>query len=165
MIEKLNDAEKKYENINERLGDPAVVTNQEEFRALMKEHKLLMPVIEKFREYKEAMRLVQEAEELLSESNDAELKELAEEEYKSEKERCAVLFEELKILLLPRDENDDKNVIVEIRGGAGGEEAALFAGVLYRMYTMYADMVGFKTERMSANETELGGFKEISFMI
>ncbi|MCI8332142.1 MAG: peptide chain release factor 1 [Clostridiales bacterium] len=165
MIEKLNDAEKKYETINERLSDPAVVANQEEFRALMKEHKLLMPIIEKFREYKEAMRLMNEAEELLSESNDADLKELAEEEYKTEKEHCAALFEELKILLLPRDENDDKNVIVEIRGGAGGEEAALFASVLYRMYTMYADMAGFKTERMSANETELGGFKEISFMI
>lgn len=165
MIEKLNEAEKRYEQINERLSDPQIVSDQEQFRSLMKEHKQLGPIIEKFRAYKHAKQCVQEAEAMLGEPLEPDFKELVEQEYKTGKENCAALFEELKILLLPRDENDDKNVVVEIRGGAGGEEAALFAGVLYRMYTMYADNAGFKTEMLGANETELGGFKEVSFMI
>ena len=164
MIEKLKEAEKRYEWVSERLYDPEVSGDQSEFRELMREHKRLTPIIEKFRAYTKATDSYEEAKLLLSES-DAEMRELCEEEMKSSKAESETLFEELKVLLLPRDPNDDKNVIVEIRGGAGGEEAALFAGVLYRMYTMYAERAGFKCEMMSANETGLGGYKEVSFLI
>ncbi len=164
MIEKLKEAEKRYEWVSERLYDPEVSGNQNEFRELMREHKRLTPIIEKFRAYTKALDSYEEAKMLMAEA-DSEMRELCEEEMKSAKAESETLFEELKILLLPRDPNDDKNVIVEIRGGAGGEEAALFAGVLYRMYTMYAERAGFKTELMSANETGLGGYKEVSFLI
>lgn len=164
MIEKLKDAEARFEWVGERLSDPAVSGDQEEFKNLMREHKRLSPIIEKFREYTAALAAIEEARELLSDA-DADLRELCEAEIKASKEASERLFEELKVLLLPRDPNDDKNVIVEIRGGAGGDEAALFAGVLYRMYTMYAERARFKVEPMSANETGLGGYKEVSFLI
>ncbi len=165
MIAKLEQIEIKYEKILSDLEKPEVVSNQEEYKKLMKEHKTLSPIVEKFREYKKAESAVLESEEMMKEQLDADFKAMCEEEYKQGKldmQRCT---EELKILLLPRDPDDDKNVIVEIRAGAGGEEAALFAGVLYRMYSMYAESAGFKTETISSNETGLGGFREISFMV
>ena len=166
MIDKLKKAEQRFEKIEESLADPEIFTRQEEFTALMKERKNLLPVIEKFREYKAAEKARDDAKELREDSSvESELREMAAEEFDAESENCTRLLDELKILLLPRDPNDDKNVIVEIRQGAGGEEAALFAAVLYRMYTMYAAAAGFKTELMNANETELGGYKEVSFMV
>ena len=166
MLEKLKNVEKRYETVNEMLFDPQVVSDQENYKALMKELKNLTPVVEKYREYIKIDNNVNEAWEMLNESGlDKDLREMAQEEFdlgKEERERC---YEELKILLLPKDENDDKNVIIEIRGGAGGEEASLFAGSLYRMYSMYAEAKGWKSEVLSCNDTGLGGFKEVSFMI
>ncbi|MBE6671666.1 MAG: peptide chain release factor 1 [Ruminococcaceae bacterium] len=165
MIQKLEQIEIKFENILSKLEQPETVTNQEEYTKLMKEHKTLMPIVEKFREYKKAETAVLESEEMMKEQLDPEFKALCEEEYKQGKIDMQRINEELKILLLPKDPDDDKNVIVEIRAGAGGEEAALFAGVLYRMYSMYAESAGFKTDTISSNETGLGGFREISFMV
>ena len=165
MLDRLKEAEKRYISIEEELASPEVFSNQETFTALMKDYKSLTPVIEKFREYNKVAEDNAGAYAMLDEQPDAEMKEMISEEIKETKARMDELLDELKILLLPRDPNDEKNVMVEIRGGAGGEEAALFAGVLYRMYTMYAESAGFKTSLMSANETELGGFKEITFMI
>ena len=165
MLEKLNDAEKRYLNIEEELSLPETFSNQEKYASLMKEYKALTPIIEKFREYKAVEKECTDLKEMLDEPLDSDMRELANAELKEARANAERLFEELKILLLPRDPNDDKNVMVEIRSGAGGEEAALFAAVLYRMYTMYAEATGFKTSLMSANETELGGFKEITFMI
>lgn len=166
MFENLDVFEKRYEELNQKLYDPSVLTNQALYTELMKEHKNITPIVEKYREYTKACNSLQEARELMEEGGvDKDLKEMAEEEFQQAKldiDRCA---DELKILLLPRDPNDDRNVIVEIRGGAGGEEAALFSSVLYRMYGMYAEAKGWKTEILNVNETELGGFKEISFMI
>ncbi len=165
MLNKLEAAEKRYEQILEELSMPEVVSDQNKYKELMREQKKLTPIIEKYREYKVTSEAIEEAQEMMAEKLDEDLRELVEAEYKENKEKLPVIEEELKVLLLPRDENDDKNVIVEIRGGAGGDEAALFASVLYRMYSMYSDTVGFKTEILSANETGLGGYKEISFMI
>ena len=165
MFDKLQEVEKRYDEITARLYDPSVASDVERYRSLMKESAELSPIVEKYREYKQAKARQEEALALLDGGADPELRELAEQELadgKAAEERCA---EELKTLLLPRDPNDERNVIVEIRGGAGGEESALFAGSLYRMYTMYAASRGFKTEVVGANETELGGYKEISFMV
>ena len=164
MFEKLSETEKNYENIAAELSKPEVVSDQDKFTKLMREHKRLTPIIEKFREFKREKSKLEEAQELLD-SGDSELRELAEIELDEAKERLPELEKELQILLLPHDPNDEKNVIMEIRGGAGGEEAALFSYVLYRMYTMYAARIGWKTEIISLNETELGGFKEVTFMI
>ncbi len=166
MIDKLKKAEDRFEKIEEALADPEIFSKQTEYTALMKERKNLLPIIEKFREYKSAQTTRDDAKEMKDDSSlESELREMAEEEFLAASESCVKLLDELKILLLPKDPNDDKNVIVEIRQGAGGEEAALFAAVLYRMYTMYAANAGFKCELMNANETELGGFKEVSFMV
>ena len=165
MLDRLKEAEKRYVAIEEKLASPDVFSDQEKFAALMKDYKSLTPVIEKFREYSQAEADNASAREMIEEASDPELKDMILEEIKETRARMDVLLDELKILLLPRDPNDSKNVMVEIRSGAGGEEAALFAGVLYRMYTMYAQSAGFKTSLMNANETELGGFKEITFMI
>ena len=165
MLEKLKDAEARYCELEELLASADVFSNQERFTSIMKEYKSLTPVIEKYREYKSVQSETEDLRLMLDDTLDAELRELANAEYKVAKAKVEVLLEELKILLLPRDPNDDKNVMVEIRAGAGGEEAALFAGVLYRMYTMYAESSGFKISLMNANETELGGFKEVTFMI
>ncbi len=164
MFKRLEDTEKRFTEIEEKLALPEVMNDQEEYKKLTKEYKVLSPITEKWREYKKWQKNKAEAEELIA-LEEGEMKALAEEEIVTAKEEMEKIEGELKILLLPRDENDDRNVIVEIRGGAGGEEAALFSYVLYRMYNMYADSVGFKTELLSANETELGGFKEVSFMI
>lgn len=164
MFEKLLAMETHYEDISARLSDPEIISDREQYAALMKEHKNLTPIIEVFRSYKAAKAGAEEAKELLGES-DAELREMAQLQLEEEKERLETLEQELKILLLPKDPNDDKNVIVEIRGGAGGEEASLFANSLYRMYSMYAEAHRWKQEVMSASPTELGGYKEISFSI
>ena len=164
MFEKLLEIEKHFDGLSEQLQDPDVVSNQENYTKLMKEYKRLTPIVDTFRALKKAQSDENDAKELLD-SGDRELKELAEEELKTAKEQIEQLSEQLKILLLPTDPNDDRNVIVEIRGGAGGEEAALFAGSLFRMYSMYAESKGWKTEIINVNETELGGYKEISFMI
>lgn len=165
MLEKLKEAEARFIEIEERLSSPDVASDPEAYKNLMKERKNLAPVIEKYREYKKADSDAEEALALLDEPLDSEMKEMATEELHASKEAAERCLEELKILLLPRDPNDDKNVIIEIRGGAGGEEAALFASVLYRMYTMYAAAKGFKCSLISLNETGLGGFKEVTFMV
>ena len=166
MLDKLEKVEERFEAVNEMLCDPDVVGDMDKYKKLMREMKTLTPVVEKFREYKKTKETLDEAKLILDDSSqDKDFREMVEEEYNEAKENIVVIEEELKILLLPKDPNDDRNVIVEIRGGAGGEEASLFAGVLYRMYSMYAETKGWKTEIMSANETELGGFKEVSFMI
>ena len=166
MFDKLETVVNRYEQIAVELSRPETAADNAVFTKLMKEHAELTPIVEKYREYTAAKNSEKEALEILSESGlDKDFKELAEEELKTAKadiERCS---EELKILLLPKDSNDDKNVIVEIRGGAGGEEAALFAGSLYRMYTMYSESKRWSIEVINANETELGGYKEIVFMI
>lgn len=164
MFDKLKSVAARYEEINHMLMQPDVVNDQQKYTELMKEYKHLTPIVEKFRAYETAKQNYQEALEMLEEG-DKELRELAQEEYDTNKKDMESFAQELKILLLPQDPNDDKNVIVEIRAGAGGEEAALFANSLYRMYSMYADSVGWKSEVLSANQTELGGYKEISFSI
>lgn len=166
MFDKLQGIEDKLEKINSSLCDPEVVSNQEEYKKLMREAKTLTPIVEKFREYKKANSDLTEAKEMLADTSlDKEFRDMAGEEAAETQKRTEELKEELKVLLLPKDPNDYKNVIVEIRGGAGGEEAALFAGSLFRMYSMYAERKGWKTEIMNENPTELGGYKEISFMI
>jgi peptide chain release factor 1 len=143
-----------------------VIADLEQYTKLMKELKQLTPVVEKFREYKKAKQANEDSREMMSDSSlDDDFLAMAKEEFEQSKEDMERINEELKVLLLPRDPNDDRNVIIEIRGGAGGEESALFAGVLYRMYSMYAEAKGFKTEILSANETGLGGYKEISFSV
>ncbi|MCM1365254.1 MAG: peptide chain release factor 1 [Faecalibacterium sp.] len=166
MIDKLTEVEKRFEQVSQMLYDSEVVSDIERYKSLMKEHKNLEPVVEKFREYKKASESLEEAKAMLDEGGlDKDMREMVLEEIELSKENTQRLYEELKILLLPKDPDDDKNIIVEIRGGAGGEESALFAAVLYRMYSMYAESRNWKTEVMYVNETELGGFKEISFMI
>ncbi len=166
MFENLDVFEKRYEELNQKLYDPSVLSNQTMYTELMKEYRNITPIVEKYREYVKANLSMAEARELLDESGiDKDLKEMADEELQTAKADIERFAEELKILLLPRDPNDERNVIVEIRGGAGGDEAALFSAVLYRMYSMYAESRGWKTEILNTNETELGGLKEISFMI
>jgi len=166
MIDKLEQVELRFEKVNELICLPEVVNDQNQYKELMRELKNLTPVVECFRAYKEADKTEKEAAELLSDSTqDKDFKELLEEEYKESKAKKEELYNELKTLLLPKDPNDYRNVIIEIRGGAGGDEAALFAGSLFRMYSMYAESRGWKTDVMNINETGLGGIKEISFMI
>ena len=166
MLDKLSEVEKRYEEIEHRLYDPSVVADVEQYRQLMKESAALQPIVEKFREYTAAKRYAEEARGLLDGGGlDKEMRELAEQELAENREKAEACAWELKLLLLPRDPNDQRNVIVEIRAGAGGEESALFANSLQRMYTMYAERRGFGTEVMNRNETELGGCKEVSFMV
>ncbi|MBQ8203021.1 MAG: peptide chain release factor 1 [Clostridia bacterium] len=166
MLDKLAAVENRYEQIGVELTRPETVSDNALFTKLMKEHSELTPIVEKYREYRAACESESEAEALLSEGGlDKDFKELVEAELIEAKENKQIFAEELKILLLPKDPNDDKNVIVEIRGGAGGEEAALFAAALYRMYSMYAEGKRWSIDVTNVNETELGGYKEISFMI
>lgn len=166
MFDKLTEVEKRFEEVNALLCRPEIVSDQEQYTKLMKEMKHLTPVVEKFREYKKALETNSECRSMLDEGGmDADFAEMVKEEFEQSKADIERIAEELKILLLPRDPNDDKNVIIEIRGGAGGEESALFAGVLFRMYSMYSEAKGFKTEILNANETGLGGYKEISFSV
>ncbi len=164
MFEKLEKAEQNYISMEEAISSPDAASDPAAYAKLMKEYKNQAPVIDCYRRYKQTEKEMKEAGELMNEG-DSDMRELAEAEYYEKKELLEKLSSELKVLLLPKDENDDKNVIVEIRGGAGGEEAALFAADLYRMYGMYADRMKFKTEVMNINETELGGIKEIAFMV
>ena len=162
MIQKLEDVEKRYEDLTAKISDPEIIAQNKEWQKMMKEHSELTPIVEKYREYKKIEQAIKDSEELLS---DPEMKELAQEELKEAKEKLPQIEEELKVLLIPKDPDDDKNTICEIRAGTGGEEAALFAGELFRMYSMYAERKHWKLEILNENETELGGFKEITFMI
>jgi len=166
MIEKVKLMEHRYNEISNKLSEPGIADNQKLFTDLMKEYKNLTPIIEKFKEYEQAEKSFSEAKELLDAGGmDKDFKEMVQLEFEQSKENMETFHEELKILLLPKDPNDEKSVIIEIRGGAGGEEAALFANSLYRMYTMYGESKGWKQEVLSAHPTELGGYKEISFSI
>lgn len=165
MFERLADIEKRYEDITERISCPEVVNDTEVYRSLMKEYKNLGPIVETYREYCKAKEELTEAAQILAQEKDSELREMAEIQQISAHEEMEKIGAQLKVLLLPQDPNDERSVIMEIRGGAGGDEAALFAGVLYRMYSMFAQTHGWKAEIINANETELGGYKEISFSL
>ena len=165
MFDKLEDTVARYEELMNELSEPDVANDPNRFKRLMKEQSDLTPLVETYREYKQNKQNIEESLELLKEESDEEMRELAKEELNESRAKVEELEEKLKILLLPKDPNDEKSVIVEIRGGAGGEESALFAGDLYRMYSMYAASAGWHTELLSANATELGGFKEISFSV
>lgn len=166
MFEKLKTLEQKYIETNEKLSQPDIVRDNKLYAQLMKDFKTMTPVIEKYREYKNASESFTEAQELLGESGlEKDFREMAQAQYDEAKVSMETITQELKVLLLPKDPDDDKSVIIEIRGGAGGEEAALFANSLYRMYTMYAETRGWKQEILNSNPTELGGYKEISFSI
>ena len=162
MFQKLEAVEQRYEELNNKIADPEIISNPSEWTTYMKEHAEIEEVVLKYKEYKSVKKALVEAEEMLS---DPEMKDLAEEEIRENKEKIPKLEEELKILLIPKDPDDDKNIICEIRAGAGGEEAALFAGTLFRMYSMYAERKHWKIEILNENETGLGGYKEISFMV
>lgn len=165
MFDKLEIFDKRLTELETKLYDPDVATDPQRYTETMKEFKSIEPLVTKYREYKKLQNIQKDAKAVLETSADKELCELAQIELDEAKEKLDVLTGEIKLLLVPKDPNDDKNVIVEIRGGAGGEEAALFSGVLYRMYSMYAEKRGWKTELVNANETELGGYKEVAFMI
>ena len=165
MFENLQVFEDRLEELNLKLYDPQTAADRELYAALMKEYREIEPIVQAYRAYRDSERTIKEAKELLESSNDRELRDLAQEELKEHMERLEALSEEIKLLLLPKDPNDEKNVIVEIRGGTGGEEAALFAYDLYRMYAAYAQKRGWRAEIVGLNETELGGFKEVSFLI
>ncbi len=164
MFDKLEALEERFEVVNQKLSDPDIVSNQDEFRKYCKENSDLTPIIDKYREYKAAKETIAECKEILG-SGDKELEELAKIELSEAEEKIESVSGELKILLLPKDPNDDKYVIIEIRGGTGGEEAALFAADLFRMYTMYAESRQWKTEILSSNPTDIGGYKEVTFSV
>ncbi|WP_123052720.1 peptide chain release factor 1 [Clostridium sp. JN-1] len=165
MLERLNFIENKYEELSVKISDPAVIADQKEWQKLCKEHAEMEVIVTEFRAYKKAQQDLEADKEMLRDDIDRELREMCQEEIKELESTIAEKEDSLKILLLPKDPNDDKNVFVEIRAGAGGEEAALFAANLTRMYTRYAERKGFKIETISINATDLGGFKEIVFMI
>ncbi|HSH36835.1 peptide chain release factor 1 [Schnuerera sp.] len=165
MLEKLSFIENKYKELSEKIIDPEIINNIEEWQKLVKEHADIEPIVNKYKEYTKAQKTLEEDKEMLKEKLDDEMKEMLKEEVSEYEETILKLEEELKLLLIPKDPNDHKNVIVEIRAGAGGDEAGLFAGDLFRMYSMYAERQGWKTELMSSNEQGVGGFKEVIFMI
>lgn len=165
MYDKLEEFIKRFEEITNMLMDPSVVNDQKQYQSLMKEHKQITPVVEKYKEYKGVKQTIADSEEMLSSESDPDLLEMAKEELADAKAKIPGLEEELKILLLPVDPNDDKDVIMEIRAGAGGDEAGLFAADLFRMYSMYADKMHYKIEVTDENETGIGGIKEITFMV
>ena len=165
MLDKLEQVEARFVKVNDLLCLPETVSDQSKYAELMRELKNLTPIVETFREYKNTVENGEAAKEMLSEHPDKELQEMLELEIEESKEKAQELTEKLKVLLLPKDPNDDKNVIIEIRAGAGGEEAALFANSLFRMYSMYSEGRGWHPDVLSVNETGLGGIKEISFMI
>ena len=165
MFDRLASIEERYIEILHMLTDPAVVSDQKEFTKLMKEQSEIAPIVEAYRKYKKAKQTVDESLEMLDTETDEEIRELAKEDLAGAKKEIEELEQEMKVLLLPKDENDDKNVVVEIRAGAGGDEAALFASELYRMYNRYAERNGWKAELVSVNEMGIGGMKEVVFMI
>jgi len=165
MFDKLEDTLIRFQEIIDELNDPSVINNQEKFRSLMKEQTDLSEIVEKYKEYKQIKQSIEDSLEMIENETDEEMKELAKEELSECKSKIGDIEEELKVLLLPKDPNDDKNVIVEIRGGAGGDEAALFAAELFRMYSRFAERNRWKVDMMSLNENGIGGFKEVVFMI
>ena len=165
MYDKLSFIEKRYEELSVQISDPDIIADQDTWRKLCKEHSDITPIVQKYREYKSAKETIEEANTLLKEETDKDFRDMLFSEISEAEANIVTYEEELKILLLPKDPNDDKNVIVEIRGGAGGDEAALFGADLYRMYTMYAEARRWKIEVLSSNMTDIGGVKEISFMI
>ncbi|MBD5088222.1 MAG: peptide chain release factor 1 [Clostridiales bacterium] len=165
MFDKLEDLVKRLEEILNQLGEPGVANDQNLYRKLMKEQAELTPIVEKYTEYKQAKEGIEDSLALLETESDEEMRELAKEELNDCKERLGGIEEDLRILLLPKDPNDEKNVVVEIRAGAGGDEAALFAAELYRMYVHFAEENRWKPEMISLNENGIGGFKEVVFMI
>lgn len=165
MFENLEEILIKYEDINMELASPDVTSDQRRFRNLMKEQSDLTPLVEAYTAYKKANQDIKDSIEMLEEENDEEMREMLKEELSSAKDKVAELEEKIKILLLPKDPNDDKNVIVEIRAGAGGDEAALFAAELFRMYTHYAEARRWKVEVVNSDETGIGGMKEVEFMV
>ena len=165
MFDKLEDLLVRFEEVLNELGEPGVTDNQERFQKLMKEQSELQPIVDAYKEYKDNKETIQDSLSMLEEEKDEEMREMLKEELSDAKKRVEELEKELKILLLPKDPNDSKNVIVEIRAGAGGDEAALFAAEIYRMYVKYAESRRWKTEMMSLNENGIGGFKEVTFMI
>lgn len=165
MLKKLGVLEDTYKDLTEKISDPEIINDQKVWQKYMKEHADLEPIIMKYREYKAVLDAIAESKEILQEESDEELRELAKMELSDMESQVEPLEEELKLLLVPKDPNDEKNVIVEIRGGAGGDEAALFAGDLLRMYSRYAERKGWKVSMLSSNETGVGGYKEVSFMI
>lgn len=165
MFDSVEQVENRYEEVSMKLGDPYVLSNQDEYRKLMKEFSDIEPIVLKYRELKKTITEIKDAKEMLESKLDRDFREMVQEELKSSEENLEIIERELKILLVPKDPNDDRNVIIEIRGGAGGDEAALFAGVLFRMYTRYAERRRWKTEILDSNPTELGGFKEVVFNI
>ncbi len=165
MFDKLSFLEQRYDELCGAVSDPEVIADQNKFRQLCKEQSDITPIVEKYREYKAAKQAVEEAREMLGESLDKDFRELVQAEFDEGREKIVLLEDALRILLLPKDPNDDKNVIVEIRGGAGGDEAALFAANLLRMYSMYAETKRWRVEVLNMNATELGGIKEVSFEI
>lgn len=165
MLDKLEFIEEKYEDLSYKISDPEVISDQSLWQKLMKEHANLEPIVEKFKEYKSVLKDIEDSESMLEEKPDKDFEEMVRLELLALQEKKEGLEEELKILLIPKDPNDEKNVIVEIRGAAGGEEAALFAGDLFRMYLRYAERMGWKTEMLSSNATDIGGYKEVIFGI
>lgn len=165
MFDRLAEIERRYMDLAEQVNDPDVIADQAQWRRLMKEYSDLTPIVEKYREYRKTKEALAEGTELLGEKLEEDFRELVKEELAQNKERLETLQREITLLLLPKDPNDEKNVIMEIRGGAGGDEAALFAGDLFRMYARYAERHRWKIELMNASESDLGGFKEVSFMI
>lgn len=165
MLDKLKALEEQYEELTQKLGNPDIINDQSQYQKIAKAHADLGEIMDPYREYKQVVKELDDAKEMLQEKQDPEFKEMLQDEANSLKQRKEELEEELQLLLLPKDPNDDKNVIVEIRGGTGGEEAALFAGVLFRMYSRYAEERNWKVDLMNSNPTELGGFKEVVFMI
>ncbi|UDB49400.1 peptide chain release factor 1 [Bacillus safensis] len=165
MLDRLKSIEERYEKLNEYLSDPEVVNDPKKLREYSKEQSDIQETVEVYRQYRAAYDQLNDAKAMLEEKLDAEMRDMVKEEISELTEETERLEDELKILLIPKDPNDDKNVIVEVRGAAGGEEAALFAGNLYRMYSRYAEMQGWKTEVMEASVTGTGGYKEIIFMI
>ncbi len=165
MFDKLEEFVNRHEELSLLINDPDIIAEQERWRSLMKEYSEITPIAEKYNEYKNTKKDIEEELEMLDENLDDDFRALVKEELAANKEKVSAIEEELKVLLIPKDPNDDKNVIMEIRGGAGGDEAALFAGSLFRMYTKYAEKKGWKTELISASESDLGGFKEVCFMI
>lgn len=165
MFDKLEDILARYESVLELLSDPDILNDQEKYTALMKEQSELGPIADKYKEYLAAKQAIEDSLLMLEEEKDEEMRELAKEELNDSKASVERIEDELKILLLPKDPNDDKNVVVELRAGAGGDESALFAAEVFRMYQKYADRMRWKTELISLNENGIGGFKECSFMI
>ncbi|WP_026520938.1 peptide chain release factor 1 [Butyrivibrio sp. VCB2001] len=165
MFDRLEDIIRRYEDITMMLGDPSVVSDQEKFRSLMKEQKSLEALVECYKEYKDTKQTIEDSLQLLDEESDPEMKEMLREELSDAKDKIPELEEKLKILLLPKDPNDEKNVIVEIRAGVGGDEAALFAADMFRLYTRYAERRAWKIETMSVEDIGIGGIKTVSFMI